>query len=101
MLNREGGKTWFVVPLNLYLTELLTECDIPHIEICAVETLSDILADDKWFRNIAEKKLEGYVLSGTNGEGLLKLKGVETTLDNEKHRDRIVQVVELLKKLNL
>jgi hypothetical protein len=101
MLNREGGKTCFVVPLNLYLTELLTEFDIPHIEICAVETLSDILADDKWFRNIAEKKLEGYVLSGTNGEGLLKLKGVETTLDNEKHRDRIVQVVELLKKLNL
>lgn len=100
-LNREGEKTWFVVPLNLYLKELLDEFGIPGVDICAVETLSDILADDKWVRNIKEKKVEGYVLSGTNGEGLLKLKGVESTLDNKKHLERIVQVAELLEKLNL
>jgi hypothetical protein len=99
-LNKEGKENCFLVPMSIHLSQLLTEFDIAHPAVIMSGRLCDILDDEKLVADIVGKEVEGYVLNGIEGEGLLKIKCIENTLDNVQYRERIVKVIEIIEKLN-
>jgi hypothetical protein len=86
--------------MSIHLSQLLTEFDIAHPAVIMSGRLCDILDDEKLVADIVGKEVEGYVLNGIEGEGLLKIKCIENTLDNVQYRERIVKVVKIIEKLN-
>ena len=66
--------TLHIIPLNFYLTRLLSRVNIDHVPLLATGPLCDLLCDERFNDMLLNRKVEGYVLSGTEGQHYIKWK---------------------------
>jgi hypothetical protein len=71
-------KQCYIVPMSFYLSELLHQTHIAHTPLLFTGNLSDIVEIEHLEEKIFQRKLEGYILSGNQGEGLIKWKYLES-----------------------
>jgi len=63
-----------IIPLNFYLCRLLSRVNIEHVTILATGHLCDLLCDERFNALLLKRQVEGFVLSGTQGEKYIKWK---------------------------
>ncbi len=70
----ELGMEHVVIPINKCVSNLLDELDIMHIHPVTSDRLANLLTNGEMIDILMERKKEGLVLSGNNGEGFIKWK---------------------------
>jgi hypothetical protein len=68
------SKSFHIVPLNDFLCECFTRAQISHIVPRSADHLLNIINDERVIGNLDHRQKEGFVLSGSNGQGYLKWK---------------------------
>lgn len=63
-----------IIPLNFYLSRLLSRINIEHVPILATGHLCDLLCDERFNSMLLNRHVEGFVLSGTEGQHFIKWK---------------------------
>ena len=63
-----------IIPLNFYLSRLLSRVNIEHVPILATGPLCDLLCDERFNAMLLNRQVEGFVLSGTEGQHFIKWK---------------------------
>ena len=79
-----AGMEHYVIPVNNYVSKLLDELDITHITPVATDRLSTLLTNSEMVNLLLDRKKEGLVLSGNNGEGFIKWKYNDATALKEQ-----------------
>ena len=69
-----AGMEHYVIPINSHVSELLDELEITHIRPVVIDRLATLLTSSEMVNLLLNRKKEGLVLSGNNGEGFIKWK---------------------------
>lgn len=69
-----AGMEHYVIPINGFVSELLEDLDITHITPVATDRLATLLTTNEMVQLLLDRKKEGLVLCGNNGEGFIKWK---------------------------
>ena len=65
---------YYIVPMNMYLSQLLNDLDIVHIPPHSVHHLASLLIDTHHMDILMHRKKEGFVLTSNDGQGFIKWK---------------------------
>ena len=70
----KGIQNYYIVPMNSYLAEMFRSLDICHIPPVASNRLAELLLNKQHNDILLNRKKEGFVLTGNNGQGYIKWK---------------------------
>jgi hypothetical protein len=65
---------FYLVPIDWFLTGLFYRTKIDCVRLYSVQSLQGIFARSDFMTPLLERQLEGYILTGLSGQGMLKLK---------------------------
>ena len=84
--------TMHIVPLNAYLMKLFSRVSIDHVPLLATGRLCDLLCNKRFNEMLRKRQVEGFVLSGTEGQQYIKWKYNRDP--NEKLTEHLKQMLE-------
>lgn len=72
--NGNGKKSFFVIPMNNHLSDLLSHLSINHLSPIKTDYLAKLINNKTFQKDLFSRKREGFVLSSNEGEGYIKWK---------------------------